>query len=247
MQHACPQEASVLDSTEFVIQFKNDHAQRLFQEELHTSTWNDLLEVLRVTAQFPAARGLEGNIFEPVVHQILPGQDSLDIHPMQEKHRNGNMVTYERKPPPSLPITVRFRRSYRISFSSSPPANIDSQNYYQAARNTPLIDGFIVQHDDEKVQLYFIQISVSQQKKSKAPSGPQLVCDIAKAVKKKFLAGGHEHKQRDFDVHFVLIHPSFSMENDPTWQLPSMALSYKVYHVLLGLPTTPPAPLFTAE
>jgi hypothetical protein len=74
-----------------------------------------------------------------------------------------------------------------------------------------------------------------------------LVCEIAEAVKQKFSAGGQENGQRDFHVHFVLIQPAFSTEKNPIWQLPEMGLSFKVHHVFLGLPTTPPAPLLTVE
>ncbi|KAJ4500156.1 hypothetical protein C8R41DRAFT_863479 [Lentinula lateritia] len=87
----------------------------------------------------------------------------LFIHPMMQSTEQRNFVTHTFDST-SIDTAFSLCRSYRCGFTTSPPLSLNLQTYYHGARNTPLIDGFVVQKKGAIVNLYFLQITVTQQR-----------------------------------------------------------------------------------
>lgn len=245
--HARPQAIEDPHDTDFVFHFKSHHAQTLFEEELKTASWLDLQSVLSITSKFTMSRSLEGNIFEGVVHNILPGLEPMPLRLMKEVCRGDKFITYDVNGVPSI-LKLHCRRSFRCHFTTTSPLDIDFQTYYQAARNTPLIDGFIVHQEGGRwkdIILYFFQITVSQHKKNTAPSGADLVARIVENVRAT--------RKKKIKIAFVMIQPAFghTIDKDVRWELPILSISgcssYAVYRCTLSLPTSPPSAVVTLD
>lgn len=246
--HARPQSTDDSKDTTFLIHYKSYITQDVFEQALLRGSWGDLQEVLLVTSEHSQAHSLEGNMFEAVVHNILPGIENLDICLMTKGAKQGDFYTYKLGESPQS-LSVNFRRSFRHKFTTSVPPQIDLQNYYQGSRTTPLIDGFIVRQGTRNVELYLIQITVTQYKKNRSASGKALVDAIAAKVTARFAT-----KSKPLRIFFVMIQPTFhdkarALHTDlsPAWQLPISTEPYRVYHCYLGLPTVAPAPFVTVE
>lgn len=155
--------------------------------------------------------------------------DEVPIRPMTQSTKQGDFVTYIDSK--SIVSYVSFR------FTTSPPPSIQLQVYYCGANSTPLIDGFLVQKNSAKVELYFLQITVSQHKKNRSASGQELVKAIVDKVKMMFVTGRDQ-----LSISFVMIQPQFGNHTATTWELPRLdTLDYDVYHCYLNLPPSTPA------
>lgn len=239
--HALPQVIEDPNDTDFVFHFKCHYAQTLFENELMNLSWTDLKAVLAMTSKFTLSRSLEENILQGVVHNIFPGLESVEIHHMKEDRRNDDLVVYA-VDNASRSTLLQCRRNSRYHFTTHSPLDISLQVYYQASRNTPLIDGFIVHQNGRSVTLYILQIMVSQHKTSGDPSGAALVRKIYDTVK-----SDARFKKCRIHTSFVMIQPCFisACNMDVRWELPILPLVYDLYRCTLSLPTSPPGVVVT--
>ncbi|KAJ3718089.1 hypothetical protein DFJ43DRAFT_1098322 [Lentinula guzmanii] len=224
--HAVPQLAKDTKHSRFVISFKTRFIEGLFLQRFQSLAWADLIELLQITQAVPAARALEGNIFESVAHRLLPDQKNIELRIMKEQSRTDRGVTYVNTDKPT--VFVDFCRNVSLPFGPSPPPNIQTSAYYEASHNTPLVDGFVIEAKTGVVHLYFIQLSVSQKKGNLAPGGLPLVNAIVEMVRKIF---PHPHV---VVTNFVLVHPADS-KSIPSWRLPP-SIDANIYWYPLMIP-----------